>query len=139
MKNFLDRSLSLTNPLIELDKNGECVYVQKSSSARPKLVVMSNCGCPQQSNFDVLKAFFQGLAQAWGFELIGEIFRTNGPVLVQDEPRFTGPTEKYKALLRKAGAEIAQNFALSGETKKKLEEPLMSHEAWQQEHNKAYS
>jgi len=128
MKNFLDRKVSQANPLIGFDKNGECMHIKDRQA--PKLIAMSNCGYPEQSQFEALMVLFRRMARNMDSELIGEIYRSQGPLLSHYDPDLTDVVAGYKALLKIAGSEIAQNFGLSEETKKRLEEPLIPHEAY---------
>jgi multimeric flavodoxin WrbA len=125
MKNFMDRIIPLGDPHIEKDENGESVHVTKSEK-RPKLVVISNCGFPEQSHFQVLELLFKRIARNMRTEVVGEIYRGGGAIL-KDAPLILKPlTMKYSKLLQKAGKEIAENSRLSKETRLELEKPLVS-------------
>ena len=124
MKNFMDRIIATGDPHIEKDENGESVHVTKSEK-RPKLVVISNCGFPEQSHFQVLALLFKRIARNIRTEVIGEIYRGGGAIL-KDAPLILKPLiMKYSKLLQKAGREIAENNQLSKETRQELEKPLI--------------
>ena len=71
MKNFMDRFMPLADPHIETDQNGEARHVAHSNP--PKVGVISNCGFPEQSHFQVLQLLFRRLARNMASELICEI------------------------------------------------------------------
>jgi multimeric flavodoxin WrbA len=118
MKNFFDREVARHYSRIEAEPS------------RPglKLIVMANCGDCEQTNFDVVKMIFR--RKASNAELLAEIYRTQGEVLITDKPRAQANQARYKELLRHAGREVAQNLALSPETKRKLEEPFVPFEEY---------
>ncbi len=129
MKNFMDRFVPAGDPHIEKDRNGESVHVTKSEK-RPKVVVISNCGYPEQSHFQVLELLFKRIARNMQSEVIGEIYRGGGAIL-KDAPLILKPLiRKYKKLLQRAGREIVENGRLSNETRSKLEEPIISADSY---------
>jgi multimeric flavodoxin WrbA len=137
LKNFLDRRVVSANPLIESDANGEGVHVKDRS--RAKLIAISNCGYSEQSHFEVLRLLFRRMARNFETELIGEIYRGQGPLLQYGGAGLGSIIDQYKKLLRTAGREIGENLCLSEDTKRKLEEPLISHEQYLKEHNDFYT
>lgn len=138
LKNFLDRFVAGANPLMVKDVNNKSVHVVRDMP-RPKLVAISNRGFPEQTHFDVLKLFFRRMARNWGSELIGEIYRGEGPFLTRKDHELKSIIDEYKLLLRTAGREIAENFSLSEETKSKLEEPLIPYDDYLQKHSAIFS
>lgn len=125
MKNFMDRLIPGGDPHFEKDEGGECAHLMRSEK-RVKLVVISNCGFPEQSHFQVLELLFKRVARNMRTEVIGEIYRGGGAIL-KDAPLILKPViSKYKKLLQKAGKEIVENQRLSKETRLKLEKPFMS-------------
>ncbi len=125
MKNFMDRLIPGGDPHFEKDEGGECAHLMRSEK-RVKLVVISNCGFPEQSHFQVLELLFKRVARNMRTEVIGEIYRGGGAIL-KDAPLILKPViSKYKKLLQKAGKEIVENQRLSKETRLKLEKPLIS-------------
>jgi len=129
MKNFMDRLIPGGDPHFEKDEGGECAHLMRSEK-RVKLVVISNCGFPEQSHFQVLELLFKRVARNMRTEVIGEIYRGGGAIL-KDAPLILKPViRKYKKLLQKAGKEIVENQQLSEGTRSKLEEPLISEERY---------
>jgi multimeric flavodoxin WrbA len=112
MKNFMDRIIAAGDPHMEKDKNGETVHVNKHGKT-PKLVVISNCGFPEQSHFQVLELLFKRIARNMRTEVVGEIYRGGGAIL-KDAPLILKPlVMKYSKLLQKVGKEIAESGRLS--------------------------
>ena len=137
MKNFMDRLIPGGDPHFEKDEGGECVHIIRTEK-RPKLVVISNCGFPEQSHFQVLELLFKRVARNMRTEVIGEIYRGGGAIL-KDAPLILKPViSKYKKLLQKAGKEIVENQRLSKETRLKLEKPLIPEERYIAEANEYF-
>jgi multimeric flavodoxin WrbA len=137
MKNFMDRLIPGGDPHFEKDEGGECAHLMRSEK-RVKLVVISNCGFPEQSHFQVLELLFKRVARNMRTEVIGEIYRGGGAIL-KDAPLILKPViRKYKKLLQKAGKEIAENLRLSEETRSKLEKPLIPEERYIAEANEYF-
>jgi multimeric flavodoxin WrbA len=129
MKNFMDRLIAGLDPHFEKDKGGECVHISRSEK-QPKLVVISNCGFPEQSHFQVLELLFRRVARNMRSEVIGEIYRSGGGIL-REAPLILKPAiSKYKKLLQTAGMEIVEKQRLSEETRLKLERPFVPDEQY---------
>ena len=129
MKNFMDRLIAVADPHFEKDEGGECVHIGRPEKPA-KLVVISNCGFPEQSHFQVLELLFKRVARNMRTEVIGEIYRSGGAIL-QEAPLILKPIiNNYKELLQIAGMEIVEKQRLSEETRQKLEKPLISDEQY---------
>lgn len=128
-KNFMDRLIPLADPHFEKDEGGECVHIIRSEK-RPKLVVISNCGFPEQSHFQVLELLFKRIARNMRSEVVGEIYKAGGAIL-KDAPFILKlAVYRYKKLLQAAGREIVETGRLSDETRSKLEKPFVSDERY---------
>ncbi|MFH1716092.1 MAG: flavodoxin family protein [Planctomycetota bacterium] len=129
MKNFMDRIIPAADPHFEKDEGGECVHMTKSDKV-PELVVISNCGFPEQSHFQVLELLFRRIARNMRTQVIGEIYRSGGAIL-KDAPLILKPLiHKYKKLLQTAGREIVESRRLSHESMMNLQRPLISEERY---------
>jgi len=129
MKNFMDRIIPAVDPHFEKDAGGECVHVARSDKI-PELVVISNCGFPEQSHFQVLELLFRRMARNMRTRVIGEIYRSGGAIL-KDAPLILKPLiHKYQKLLQTAGREIVEGRRLSQETMTNLHRPLISEERY---------
>lgn len=134
LKTFIDRSVACANPLMEADPSHGTVHI-KNSEQRPKLVAIANCGYPEQTHFDVVRLFFRRYARNLQTELIGEIYRGEGPLLQDPKGELKGIVDAYKRLVRTAGREIGSNLQMRRETILQLEEPLIPYNSYRQKCN----
>jgi multimeric flavodoxin WrbA len=137
LKNFMDRTVFSAVPSMENDANGEAVHPKKQK-IRPKMMVMANCGFPGQSHFEVLKILFRRMARNYRTDLIAEIYRDEGPLLIMNEPQLEPVIARYKLLLQQAGREIVQNLKISETTGQALKEALIPHDLYLQNHNEYF-
>ncbi|KYK38634.1 MAG: flavodoxin family protein [Theionarchaea archaeon] len=136
-KQFMDRLIPLLDPHMETDAQGESVH-RKRFERYPSIVVISNCGYPEQSHFQVLHVLFKRVARNLRSEVIGEIYRGAGELLTVKHPQLEPMLSRYKKLLQRAGKEIVLNLRLSDKTKSELETPLISHELYREHVNKGF-
>lgn len=137
MKQFMDRLLPLIDPHMEPDEQGETVH-RKRFERYPKIVVISNCGFPEQSHFQVYPLLFRRIARNLHSEVIAEIYRGGGELLKLDHPQLTSVLSRYKELLQKAGKELVEMLTLSEETKAALETLLVSPEQYRESVNRGF-
>ncbi|HNW33622.1 MAG TPA: flavodoxin family protein [Candidatus Ozemobacteraceae bacterium] len=124
MKVFLDRLIVVGDPHWETDSSGECRHRRRY--ARPTgLVVLANCGYPEQSHFQPLRSFFPRLARNHHLELVGEIYRGAGGLLTQADEALKPYIDQYMKLLYQAGAEVGRDGRISEKTQADLEKPLL--------------
>jgi hypothetical protein len=123
MKNFMDRFMPLGDPHFEMDENGETRHVCNMKS--PKIGVISNCGFPEQSHFVVLKLLFQRIARNFHSEVAFEIYCGGGAILSEAPGLLKLLIMKYTGLLKKAGAEVAENGRISDAVQAKLDKPML--------------
>mgnify|MGYP001189136462 CR=1 FL=1 len=123
MKNFMDRMIPVADPHFEKDAGGECRHT--ITSKVPKIMVISNCGFPEQSHFQVLKLLFRRIARNMSTELIAEIYRGGGAILAEKFPLLQLLLRRYKSLLRKAGEEVVKQGKISDDLQRELEKPLI--------------
>lgn len=138
LKNYMDRGVSSVYPTIEKDVHGEGIH-PKRRTIRPKIMAMANCGFPGQSHFEVLRVLFRRIARNMGTELIGEIYRDQGPLLMYDDPQLEPIIAQYKLRLQTAGREIVKELSISEKTKRELEEELIPHDLYLQKHNEIFN
>ncbi len=134
MKTFMDRLIPLLDPHVIQDAEGESRHPLRYGKA-PRTVVISNCGFPEQSHFQVLSLLFSRFAQNLHSEVIAEIYRGGGPLLVNEAPELQPLITSYFTVLGKAGREVVENLRLSEETKAALEQPLIPPAAYRQGSN----
>jgi len=134
MKNFMDRIIPAADPHFEKDEGGECVHMTRTDKI-PELVVISNCGFPERSHFQVLELLFKRIARNMRTRVIGEIFRSGGAIM-KDAPLILKPLiHKYRKLLETAGREIVQDRRLSQETMTNLQKPFVPEQLYISEAN----
>ena len=124
MKNFMDRLIPIVDPHFTKDENGETRHVMRYRRY-PRMVIISNCGFPDNDHFQVVSHHYHRMARNMHSEVIGEIYRSMGPILEFPNPMVEPMRIKYRKLLRKAGKEIVEKGRLSEESRKKLEAPIV--------------
>ncbi|MFC1992983.1 flavodoxin family protein [Chloroflexota bacterium] len=125
MKDFMDRLIPVLSPYFEKDEKGECRHRIRYEKY-PKIMVISSCGYPEQSHFQVLSLLFRRMARNFHSEVVAEIFRSSGGALRSKSLVREPVIRRYKQLLRRAGREVAANSRLSEETAAELGKPIIS-------------
>jgi putative NADPH-quinone reductase len=87
----------------------------------PKLVMMSNCGFPDRSQFQVVSLWIKRVAAMMQTNLIGEIYAVQGKLLSNPTDELRPAIDRYLKLLESAGKEIALNLKLSETTENLLQ------------------
>jgi multimeric flavodoxin WrbA len=124
MKNFMDRLIPIGDPHWVKDENGECRHVMRNEKPG-RIAVISNCGFPQQSHFQVLRLLFRRIARNIHGELIAEIYRDGGGILTSPASELQPLIAGYKLLVEIAGREIVEHSGLLVDTVAELERPLL--------------
>ncbi len=136
-KTFMDRLIPLADPHFEKDDGGECRHIMNMEKA-PKIVVISNCGFPEQSHFQVLELLFRRIARNMHSEVIAEIYRGGGAIL-KEAPFILKPiVHRYLIHVQHAGKEIVENGRISEATKQKLRKPLFPEDKYIAAANKLF-
>lgn len=136
MKIFMDRLMTLADPRITKDENGESRHQKRYDQPSPGVVVISNCGFPEYSHFQVVSLLFKRFARNLHSKVLGEIYRTEGELLCHKRLLLKPVQFKYKKLLIKCGEEIVKNLKLSEKTKKTLQKELVPKDFYVKEANK---
>ncbi len=137
MKNFMDRMIPIIEPYFEQDEHGESRHKMRYDKY-PKIVVISNCGFPEQSHFQVLKLLFRRIARNMHTEIIGEIYRGEGEIL-QIKNRIIKPfVNRYLKIVKRAGEEIVKNLGFSDDTVRKLEKAIIPYRLYIKGANKSW-
>ena len=131
LKQFIDRLLPLLDYHMETDDKGETIH-RKRFEKYPKIMVISNCGFPENTHFQVVSLFFKRFSRNLHSEVIAEVYRGGGELLGVEHPKLEPVISQYKNLLQKAGREIVEHLRLSEETKRNLEAPLVPHEMYRE-------
>ena len=128
MKDFIDRLIPLGDPHFEADENGETRHIGGKGS--PSMVVISSCGFPEQSHFQVLHHLFQRVARNFHSEVIAEIYRSEGGILKEPPSELKPIIWKYRKLVKRAGRELVEDLSISEDTASKLENPLIPYDQY---------
>jgi multimeric flavodoxin WrbA len=129
MKNFMDRILPLGDPHLVKDEKGESRHPARHGKT-PKIAVISNCGFPELSHFQVLELLFRRIARNLHSEVVAEIYRGEGELLKRSSSQLEPILDKYKDVLKKAGREVVERSRLSDETKEELKKPLVPYDKY---------
>ena len=137
MKNFMDRLIPVADGHFAKDAGGECCH--KSRGRAPSGIgVISNCGFPEQSHFQVLTLLFKRVARNMNADFAFAIYRGMGELLSADSILLKPIIWNYLRHVKKAGAEIVKLGAISDATAQKLQAPLISEERYIEEANKSF-
>lgn len=126
MKDFMDRTLPLNQPFFEVHDN-VCHHPPRYKNGFEHLVLISNCGFPEQSHFSGLKETFRTLVGGDAADLKGMICCAGGEMLANSETRDN--FKWYMDAIRKAGAEVVNEGKISEGTAAILDKPLMEDNA----------
>jgi len=137
MKNFLDRLLPLADPHLIMGKQGVMSHPYRQQKY-PKIILISNCGFPEQAHFKYFRSIFAYMADNSGMEIVAEIYRGEGELLKRNELILRPFIDHYKKMLQRAGKEIAQTGKLSEKTHTELEKPLIPYEMYAKQANKYF-
>ncbi len=137
MKSFMDRLIPLGDPHFNKDENGECKHAPRVEKV-PKVVVISNCGFPEQSHFQVLRLLFRRVARNMNTDVIGEIYRGAGAMLAEHPVIIKPLIYRYRQLVRQAGKEIVEQGRISQDLHHLLEKPLLPDDMYISNANKYF-
>lgn len=128
LKVFIDRLMVTISPYWVQDKDGECRHL--TTNLPSKLMMISNCGYPEKSHFQVISHWIKRVARNMDTEVIGEIYASQGALLSTQVEEIRPIISNYLQALEKAGKEIVKNMRLSDETKKLLESNFIPNEIY---------
>jgi len=137
LKVFMDRSIVSGNPHFQKDAAGESRHLLPKEARPPKLVMISNCGFPERSHFQVVSHWIKRAALNMHTEVIGEIYATQGGLLTLPIEGLRPVITNYLKHVEKAGKEIASGMKLSAATEKLLEQNFIPDEIYIQEANRS--
>jgi FMN-dependent NADH-azoreductase len=91
--------------------------IDRQSGNVPCFIMMSNCGLPDRTQFEVLSLWIRKVSKMIGSKLIGEFYTTNGKVLSQPTDEQQDSRQKYLSFLEICGKQYIDNLELSEEQK----------------------
>ncbi len=80
-------------------------------------IMISNCGFPYRSQFDVVSLWINNISKMLQVNLIAEFYTTNGKVLTQANEDHACHRNNYLEFLAACGNDICNNGRLSDESK----------------------
>ncbi|MCY6369376.1 NAD(P)H-dependent oxidoreductase [Clostridium ganghwense] len=119
LKTFVERTLPLAEPFI-VKEDGEYVHPIRYKRIKSKNIIISNCGFPDFSNFDILKESFDKITKN---NIDESICCVMGELLSQNAMK--GRLKWYSDTLGQAGIEYARNGKIESSTKEMLNQPLV--------------
>jgi len=135
LKDFMDRSIVKGDPHFQKDATGESRHLKNIKEPSPKLVMMSNCGFPERSHFQVVSHWVERAALNMHTEVIGQIYATQGGLLTTPIEELQPVIFNYLQLLEKAGEEVVTNLKITEKTDKLLEQSFIPDEIYIQQAN----
>ena len=124
LKNFIDRLILTRMPYFEIHTDGESRHLNRYEQ-QPKIMMISSCGYPEQSQFQVIRLWLKRFSRNFDMEVVGEIYRSWGWLLRARDEELKPKIEAYKTLLKEAGREFVEHLTLSEETTTRLEKPIL--------------
>jgi len=110
-------------------------YLKTTQLSSPKLAMISNCGFPEKSQFQVISHWIQRAALNMKAEVIGEFYAAQGSLLNTEVEELRPIISNYLKNLENAGKEIVLDNKVSEKTKKALEENFIPDEIYIQKAN----
>lgn len=140
LKVFLDRCIAYGSYFIEKDEHGESKHIdaykeKHRGKSAPRIIVISNGGFAEQSQFQALEFMMDRMARNMSSEVIAKIFRGQGPLLVMDNEQLRPIVDRYLESLQQAGREIATQWKISEQIQAKLDSPLIPVDIYNQQIN----
>lgn len=128
MKLFLDRIVPLAEPFVVLTPDGRSTHPVRGEKKNKGMVVVSNCGFHELSNFDELMAHFRAIAYHSGVEILGSLLRPEGEFLAMAEKLMPEKVGKVYEAAREAGRQVVTVGRVTPETERAVSAHLLSRE-----------
>lgn len=128
LKNFFDRSILLSLPLIEKSKKTKNIFHPDRFPGRPKkYFLVSSCGFPGVQLFDSLVATIKKIINtSENDEYLGEILRPAAGTM--EMPQYQILLKSYFDLLQKAGKQLIEKNEIDQEVHNMLHQEWISQE-----------
>jgi FMN-dependent NADH-azoreductase len=95
------------------------------SGDHPRLIMVSNCGFPDRSQFEVVSLWINNVARMMGAPLIGEFYATNGRVLTQPADHQRKSRSRYLEFMENCGRQFLDKMELREEQKALLHRDIL--------------
>lgn len=123
LKTFMDRMTMIGGPQTASPAKTESQENGGTGAKVPKLMMISTCGLPYRSEFDVTSLWINKVAEKMKMDCIGEIYATNGKAFSHPQETSASVSDFLQAV-KQAGKEIASTLHISDSTKGLLAQPL---------------
>jgi multimeric flavodoxin WrbA len=90
---------------------------QQNEKVVPHLIMVSNCGFPYRTQFDIISLWIRNVSQLMQLKLIGEFYTTNGKVLTQPTNEQELSRKNYLEYLEECGKQLFDNRMLTDNQK----------------------
>jgi len=128
LKNLMDRMTAFLRLAAEV-RDGRSRHLVEKEVQGGKVVLVSNSGLWEISNFDPLETQVKGFCQHVQREFAGALLRPHGQTL-RDLLKQGGPVDDVLEAAGEAGRQLARDGRISGETLIAVRRPLVSLEAY---------
>lgn len=115
LKVFMDRLTVIGNPHTAKKNIKDDQTTTQISNTTPSLLMISTCGFPDRTQFDVISHWIKRVAVMMQAKLLGEIYTPQGRLLSNPPQESRDAINAYLQTIENAGKEIAQNGMLSKE------------------------
>ena len=136
MKKFLERLLPLVKPTFEF-VDGETRHVRRYEKY-PDFVVVSNCGYPEYSQFQVVSLLFERLARELDVDVRLELYRSMGELLKVDHLLLKPVLKRYSGRVRKLGAMLVSGKPIPERMMRQVNAPLISENMYRNKANEQW-
>ncbi len=129
MKNFMDRELPNLDPHI-IQRGDHYIHPPRHQDGpeKQKIVLISNCGFPEQHHFSALVETFRRFTDNPDTELAATVLCAGGELLAQ--PALRESLQWYIDAARRAGEEFVRHGRILPETQALLDTPLAKPEVY---------
>lgn len=132
-KKFMERLIPFLNPKFTIDKS-ETRHVLRYDKY-PDYVIISNCGYPEYSQFQVLSLLFKRFAKETNVDVKLEILRTEGELLRTKSSKLKNVIEKYLLSVEKAGYQLIKNGKVEEDLLNYFKNPLVDETFYKEKAN----
>lgn len=116
LKVFFDRMTMIGGPQSAAAAAVKEQQPKQPQPKAPKLMMISSCGHPNKTEFDVISLWIKKVAQKMHMELIGEIYAAQSRILAAPTTEMQATVNNYLKTLESAGKEVVKDMKISENT-----------------------
>lgn len=120
LKVFMDRMTMIGSPHQQKETDADIAQSGAVQAKGPKLMMISSCGFPDRSEFDVTSLWINKVAKKMHMELAGEIYAVMSRYLIEPPENLRPIVDNYLHLLEEAGKDVVLGMKLSERVKELL-------------------